>query len=153
MDELKNDRGGTESEPYKYFAGSGDVRSWSRLHLAYWDSVREALRNAAASATPEGLEAGEWVEASEELNSYANPSFGFQWTGEGNAEKIGEIIASAKQGQAHLASLQSAGVPAEKPDTYTPPDAGKEVRLFVGGAVLAGLAYLAYRASKGRVSA
>jgi len=160
MDELKNDRGGTESEPWKYYPGPGDLLSWARVQKAYWEQLEQLLRNAATSATPEGLEAGTWLADNEKYAKLADDTLGFESLSEFGPQSTEEIILqtieSARGARARVELVSdSADIEAPPLDYVGPTDtggAGKEIRLFVGGAVLAGLAFIAYRASKGKVT-
>lgn len=155
MAELQNDRGGTESEPYKYFAGTGDVKSWARLFKSYWRQVNNL------AITADGVQKEQaqlWLEETKKYADLADETLGFgvlqDFGFTSNEDLIGGLIDVAKEGREWVTILGGEqGVELPAPGGHGD-DGGtaKEIRLFVGGAVLASLAYIAYRASKGRVS-
>ena len=156
MDELINDRGGTESEPFKYFAGTGDVKSWARLFKSYWRQVNNLAVTEEDAAQRE--QAQLWLENTQKYAELADESFGFGVVADfgfsSNEDLIAGIIDVTKEGREWVTLLGGEqGVELPTPGgSGEPMGASKEVRIFVAGAALAALAWVAYRASQGRVS-
>ena len=156
MAELQNDRGGTETEPFKYYAGTGDVKSWARLFKSYWRQVNNL---AVTSDDPLQREQAQlWLEQTQKYAELADESFGFGVVADfgfsSNEDLIAGLIDVTKEardwvdllGGEQGVELPTPGGQGEVSST------NKELRIFVAGAALAALAWVGYRASQGRVS-
>jgi len=154
---LTNDKGNTESNPYDYYAGGGDIASWGRVHKSISDSVSSVLSS--EGELPSRGEAGAWVEASEKYSDLSNVGLGFEGMADFGADWfnsegiIKDTIDSAREGKRLLGLLRrQAGIPGGSTTGGTdnpPPQPSRDVKAFVGGAVVLGLAYGVWRVSLG----
>jgi len=153
--QLVNDKKQTESEPWTWpWAFTSDVQSWGRVHKAVHDALAGIAGGSEAANTPNITEAMAWLADSQKYTDLANPGLGF-----GMVLDFGpfiaidpnglvmETIGSTKEGQRLLAILRSqlnmeGGEDVGGLDN-APAPAG-DVKLFVGGAVVAALAYGAW---------
>ena len=145
--ELTNDKGATESKPFEWFAGAGDLSSWGRVHKSIRDSVVGVLESSDGQL-PNGPEAGAWAEASEKYASLAVPGLGFEMLYDFGTDAIDqegillETIASAKEGQRLLGILrQQSGIEGgdDSAGAEHSPLPPTDTSMFVSGAVVAGL--------------
>lgn len=149
-----NDRNHTEEEPFRWFASTGDVESWGRVHKAIWDAVNNVTASLGAPDWPSYGEARSWLETSQRYSDLSDVGVADIWEfggmGTGNMDQIvGETIASAKEGKRLLGQLRDQGeIPggddAGGSGDDRPTEAGKDFRLFMSGAAVLGLGYLAW---------
>ena len=154
---LTNDKGKTESDPYDYFAGGGDVASWGRVHKSISDSVSSVLSS--EGELPSRGEAVAWVEQGGRYSDLSNVGLGFEGMADFGADWfnsegiIKDTIGSAREGERLLGLLRKqAGIPGGSTTGGTdnpPPQPKSDVKAFVGGAVVLGLAYGVWRVSRG----
>ena len=153
--QLKNDKGATEADPYEWFAGTGDLQSWGRVHKSIRDSVVGVVESSGGHL-PNGPEAASWASHSEKYSNLSNTGLGFEMLADfgfdamDQAALVEETIDSAKEGQRLLGILRGqAGIEGEDDSAgaeSVQAPAG-DTEMFVGGAVVAsllGLAGLAY---------
>lgn len=153
---LTNDKGKTESDPFDYYAGRGDLQSWGRVHKSIRASVGGVL-NSTSQALPNAGEARQWVEVSEKYSDLAIPGLGFEYLynfgsdGLDQAAIVEETIDSAKEGQRLLGILRGqAGIEGGEDSSGVDPapQPKSDVKAFIGGAVVLGLAYGVWRVSR-----
>lgn len=153
--QLVNDKKQTESEPWNWpWAFTSDVQSWGRVHKAVHDALAGIAGGSEAASTPNITEAMAWLADSQKYTDLANPGLGFGMIldfGPFDALDpnglVMETIGSTKEGQRLLAILRSqlnmeGGEEVGGLDNEPAPQG--DVKLFVGGAVVAALAYGAW---------
>lgn len=163
-DPLINNRGNTEHDPCEFVVcTAGDVTSWAALHKGFRDKVVQLLPSMTAGPLKSEVEG--WASESEKYSDLSGGisslwDFGITL----NADLIEQIISDAKEGrrllglmreQLNLPGGEDVGAAEGTEDRDDLMDVlnpfegmTKEIRLFVGGAVLTGLAYGAYRLYK-----
>jgi len=154
---LTNDKNKTESDPYDYYAGGGDGASWGRVHKSISDSVSNVLSSEGVMLSRG--EAAAWVEGSKKYSDLSNVGLGFEGVSDFgvdwfNSEGIiKDTIDSAREGERLLGLLRTqANIPGGSATGGTenppPPQPKSDVKAFVGGAVVLGLAYGVWRVSR-----
>lgn len=153
---MTNDKGKTESDPFDYYAGGGDVASWGRVHKSISDSVSSVLSS--EGAVPSRGEAVAWVGSSGKYSDLSNVGLGFEGMSDFGSDWfnsegiIKDTIDSAREGKRLLGLLRKqAGVPGGESTGGTDnpaPQPKSDVKAFVGGAVVLGLAYGVWRVSR-----
>jgi hypothetical protein len=159
---LVNDKGQTEAEPWTFPAAfTSDVQSWGRVHKSVHDAVSAVTQTGSSAAAPNREEALVWIDESEKYRDLSNPGLGFgtildfgPFDALDQNALVMETIASAKEGQRLLGVLRAqAGLTGGEEvggavNNPLPPEPPGDVKMFVGGAVVAGLGLLAYLATR-----
>lgn len=153
--QLVNDKKQTESDPWSWpSAFTSDVQSWGRVHKSVHDSLAGIAAGSEAANTANITEVMAWLNASQKYTDLANPGLGFgmildfgPFDALDQNGLVMETIASTKEGQRLLGILRSqlnieGGEEVGGLDNEPAPQG--DVKLFMGGAVVAALAYGAW---------